>query len=227
MEEQFNSEAKEGWRFAADAARITDERASRRSEAHMVSFFCGSRQQPGSSSWSRRRCGCFDPRQRRKHCPSMGECQRRCACFLVVFFWHSEGWTPRNEALLEAVVKQKVTRHPWLVAYDANMCPGDFEKSLRFQRDRMHVAAPKEASTCRSISPQGEWIEKNYDNVIAGNSLKGKITQMEVVEDFESRPHKAVSFVVKREKEIQEWNGPKLPKVLPGFSGGKVVRKKH
>ena len=26
MEEQFNKEAKEGWRFAADAARITDER---------------------------------------------------------------------------------------------------------------------------------------------------------------------------------------------------------
>ena len=28
MEEQFNKEAKEGWRFAADAARITHERAS-------------------------------------------------------------------------------------------------------------------------------------------------------------------------------------------------------
>ena len=28
MEEQFNREAKEGWRFAADVARITDERAS-------------------------------------------------------------------------------------------------------------------------------------------------------------------------------------------------------
>ena len=29
MEEQFNREAMEGWRFAADAARITDERAVR------------------------------------------------------------------------------------------------------------------------------------------------------------------------------------------------------
>ena len=28
MEEQFNKEADEGWRFAADAARITDEGAS-------------------------------------------------------------------------------------------------------------------------------------------------------------------------------------------------------
>ena len=27
MEEQFNKEAKEGWRFAADAARIIDEKS--------------------------------------------------------------------------------------------------------------------------------------------------------------------------------------------------------
>ena len=45
---------------------------------------------------------------------------------------------------------------------------------------------------------------------------------MEVVEDSESRPHKAVSFLVEREKEIQEWNGQKLPKVLPGHSGGRL-----
>ena len=31
-----------------------------------------------------------------------------------------------------------------------------------------------------------------------------KILQMEVVEGFESRPHEAVSFVVRREKEIKE-----------------------
>ena len=37
---------------------------------------------------------------------------------------------------------------------------------------------------------------------------------MKVVEDFELRLHKAVSFVVEREKEIQEWNVQKLPKAL-------------
>ena len=48
-----------------------------------------------------------------------------------VYFWHSEGWTPRNEALLEAVLKRaRTTRHPWLTACDANMCPEDFEKSF-------------------------------------------------------------------------------------------------
>ena len=49
----------------------------------------------------------------------------------VVYFSHSVGWTPRNEALMEAVVKQaRTTRHPWLVACDGNMNPEDFKKSL-------------------------------------------------------------------------------------------------
>ena len=45
---------------------------------------------------------------------------------------------------------------------------------------------------------------------------------MEVVEDFESRPHKAVIFVVERDKEIQEWRGQKMPKAVPGFSSEKL-----
>ena len=45
---------------------------------------------------------------------------------------------------------------------------------------------------------------------------------MKVVEDFESRSHKAVSFVVERGKEMQEWNEQKLPKVSPAHSGGRL-----
>ena len=64
MEEQFNKEAKEEWKFAADAARVTDERASSEDrKPHVRRSFCGSRQQFGSSGWSRRRSVCFDPRQ--------------------------------------------------------------------------------------------------------------------------------------------------------------------
>ena len=75
---------------------------------------------------------------------------------------------------------------------------------------------------CRSNNAKGEWVEKVYDYVIACNSLKGKNSQMKVVEDTESSPHKAVSFVVRREKEMKEWNQQKLPKVLPGYSGGRL-----
>ena len=34
MEEQFNKECKQGWNFAADAARITDENASSEDRKH-------------------------------------------------------------------------------------------------------------------------------------------------------------------------------------------------
>ena len=46
----------------------------------------------------------------------------------------------------------------------------------------------------------------------------------EAVEDFESRPHKAVSFVVEREKEEQEWNEQKLLEALLGYGGGRPGR---
>ena len=58
------------------------------------------------------------------------------------------------------------------------MCQEDFEKSFLFEREQMHVVVPKEAST------NDEWIERIYDCVIASGSLKGKILQTEVVEDF-------------------------------------------
>ena len=48
--------------------------------------------------------------------PSMGKMSEGLRVF-ALYSWHSEGWTPRNEALMEAVVKQaRTTRHPWLVA---------------------------------------------------------------------------------------------------------------
>ena len=86
----------------------------------------------------------------------------------------------------------------------------------------MHVVLPEKASTCRSKGWKGEWIEKVYDYDIACNSLEGNISQMEVAEDFEWRPHKAVSFLFPQEMEMQEWNEQKLPKVLPGYSGGRL-----
>ena len=43
-----------------------------------------------------------------------------------------------------------------------------------------------------------------------------------MVEYFESRAHKAVSIVVERDKEIQQWREEQMPKALPGFSGRKL-----
>ena len=43
-------------------------------------------------------------------------------------------------------------------------------------------------------------MEKVYGHVVACSSLKGIISDMKVIEDLESRPHKAVTFAVGRGK---------------------------
>ena len=108
----------------------------------------------------------------------------------------------RNEALLEGILRRtRTTKHPWLIACDANMSPEDFEKSLWFRKDQMHVIAPEGVSTCRSKSAEGECEERVCDYVKACRSQTWKFSDVKVIEDFESRPHKAVTFVVKRGKE--------------------------
>ena len=145
-----------------------------------------------------------------------------CRSFLCTAGTQKDG--PREtRPCFEAVVKRaRAIRRPWLNARDANLSPEDFEKSMWFQSMQMVTEAPKEASTCRSKGPDSEFIERAYDYVTASQSLKGKLTQMVVVEDLESRPHRAVSFVVEREKEVQEWNEQKMLKALPGFIGGRL-----
>ena len=44
-------------------------------------------------------------------------------------------------------------------------------------------------------------------------SLQGKIKNMEVPQDVESRPHKAFTFLLERDKEFQELRELKMPKL--------------
>ena len=87
----------------------------------------------------------------------------------AVHFWHSEGWSSRTEALLEAVMKRsRTTKHPWLLACDANMSREDFEKSIWFQKDRMHVITQKECQRADQKKCQMRMGgEKVYDYVIS------------------------------------------------------------
>ena len=49
-------------------------------------------------------------------------------------------------------------------------------------------------------------------------SGRGKMKNMEVVEDFESGPHEAVTLLLKRDKETQEVRELSAPTALPGYS---------
>ena len=229
MEEHFDKEAKEGWRFAANAGRITHGTTGSEDRKHTSGgLFVAVDSNLGAVVGAKEGAIESIPGNEGRIAQAWVNVRGGLRVFSV-YFWHSEGWTLRNEALLEAVLKQTgTTRHPWLIACDANMCPEDFEKSLWFQRELMHVVAPKEASTCRSKGPKDVWpkrcvARKNPSQCrCEWSSQKEQISQTQVVEDFESRPHEAVSFVVRREKEIKEWNEQKLPKVLPGYSGVKL-----
>ena len=161
LEEQFNKEAKEGWRFAADAARITGERVSGEDRKRTSrGVFVAVDKNLGAVVGAEEGTTVSISGNERRNAQALVNVRGGFRVFSV-YFWHSEDWIPRNEALLEGVVKQATTtRHPWLVTCDANMWPGYFEKGLWFRRERMHVAAPQEVSTCKSKDPQGEWIEK-------------------------------------------------------------------
>ena len=63
-------------------------------------------------------------------------------------------------------------------------------------------------------------FEITYDYFIASRSHQVKIRNMEVDADFESRLHKAVSFVAERNKEFWVWREQKMLKALPSFSVG-------
>ena len=181
------------------------EQATRIKSIHQEDF----RQQSGSSCWRERRSSCVHPRKEGRIAQVWVHARGGMRLF-AAYFWHTEAWFPRDKAILEAVLKRtRATKHPWLIACDANMSPENFERSLWFRKDQMHVRAPEGVSTCRSKNVKGDWIEKVYDYVIACNSLKGEISKMKVVEDFESRPHEAVIFAVERGRERQEWNEQK------------------
>ena len=83
MEEQFNKEAKQGCRFAADAARITDETASSDDREHTSGgVFVGVVSYLGAVVDGED--GAVMSRDRRKNRPCTGECQRRYARFCFV-----------------------------------------------------------------------------------------------------------------------------------------------
>ena len=82
----------------------------------------------------------------------------------------------------------------------------------------MLIEAPERTiSVCRSTGPKDELTARMHDYFIACKSLQGEIKFLEVVEDFES--------LVERGQEISEGRGLKMPKALPGYSGGQMPRK--
>ena len=98
MEETLNKEAKQDWRFAADSARITDEKASSEDRKHTSGgVFVAIDGNLGAVIGKEEGAVESIPGNEGRIAPSMGECARGMRV-LSVYSWHLEGWTPRNEA---------------------------------------------------------------------------------------------------------------------------------
>ena len=78
------------------------------------------------------------------------------------FFWHREGWTARNEALLvEVFFCTRDTPYPWFIACDANIDPGVFVKGKWFDEETMIIrVTAADVSTCRSKGHDGTKVER-------------------------------------------------------------------
>ena len=110
MEEQINEEAKEGWRIAA---RITNETTGSEDRKHTSGgVFVAVDNNLGEVVGAEEGANKSIPGNEGRIVQAWVNVRGGLRIFSV-YFWLSEGWTPRNEGLLEAVLKQaSTTRHP-------------------------------------------------------------------------------------------------------------------
>ena len=114
MEEQFNKEARRGWRLAAD------EKASSKDRKHTSGGVFAA---IGQITAKEEGAVASIPGNEGRIAQAWVSVRGGMWVF-AVYFWHSEGRTPRNEALTDAVVRQaRTTGHPWLMACDASIGP--------------------------------------------------------------------------------------------------------
>ena len=113
MEEQFNEEAKEGWGFAASAARITAEKAGDEDRKHTLGGVVVAIDNIlGAEEGAIESIPGYEGRIAQAWVTVRGGLR-----IFAVDFWHPKGRTSRNEALMEAVLKRtRITKHPWLLA---------------------------------------------------------------------------------------------------------------
>ena len=104
MEEQLNKEAKERWRSAADAARITDERVSSEDQSkHQEDFFVAVDCNLGAVVGGEEGAVTFIPGHEGRIAHVWVNVRGEMRMF-AAYFWHTEGWSSRDEAILEVVL---------------------------------------------------------------------------------------------------------------------------
>ena len=112
----------------------------------------------------------------------------------MVYFWHSEGWSVRNEALMSTVLNVFAnTRSHWIIACDAHMEANDFAQGHWVKEARARVKAPTQGSaTYCAKGAGGLEIRKTQDYFVVSESLDGKIENVVVINEYLTSPRNAV-----------------------------------
>ena len=119
-----------------------------------------------------------------------------CRCFQSIFGTVKDGLSTRKH-FFDVVIRQtRRTPYPWLVACAANMEPEALSQGSWHNERYMTIKTPRGGSTCRSTSQDGVLVTGIYHCVTVRRGLENKVTDMEVVEESDSRPHKPVVFRV-------------------------------
>ena len=148
IEEQSNKEAKEGWRFAP-AARITDERAGIEDQKHTSGgVFVAVDSNLVAVVGEKEGAVTSIPGNEGRITQAWVNVRRGIKVFALI---------------LGRMKRARVTKHPWLVACDANMSPVDFEKKPLVSEKPDACDSSKESFYVQVKSASVEWVEQVYD----------------------------------------------------------------
>ena len=130
--------------------------------------------------------------------------------FLSAYFWCSEGISPRNIALLQAIARVIRGLHgPWLLAADFNFTPQVLRGTGWLELVQGTLWTPK-APTCNFAEYDYFVIDRRLDHAVLG---------VAVINDTGSRPHSAVRLWLReapRRDRVRVLRRPgKAPALLP------------
>ena len=114
---------------------------------------------------------------------------------ISAYFWHSEGWSCRNQAIMSQIIT--IVRRLgclWVLGADFNMEPDELQSHELYDELRGLLVAPGRG-TCFG---RGSW--RCYDYFLVDPRLGGFIVAVEVIEEAHTAPHLPVRLRLKAAK---------------------------
>ena len=143
LQDNFNKLCRKGYTVAADAARSTSEGQETTLHTSEGVFVADATHLASVVDAKGRKVEQLECNEGRVE--EMWIKCREGIHILIVYLWHSEGWSVRNEALMSN----------WIISFDANMEPNDFAEGHWVKEATAKVKAPPEGSATYSAQGTG------------------------------------------------------------------------